>query len=76
MLVDSDLVGWSYFQGGIIETIGCMASYLVVLWANHAPFDNLYKSALTYWKDGAPPLTMSDGSIVLKYCFMHRSYIL
>lgn len=67
MLVDSDLVVWSYFQGGIIETIGCLASYLVVLWVNHAPFDNLYKSALTYWQDGAPPLTMSDGSIVHQY---------
>lgn len=64
MLVDSDLVVWSYFQGGIIETIGCLASYLVVLWSNHAPFDNLYKSAKTYWQPDAPPLTLSNGEIV------------
>lgn len=75
MLVDSDLVVWSYFQGGIIETIGCFASYLVVLWLNKAPFDDLYKSALTYWQDGAPPLTMSDGSIVMKIAMYLLSYL-
>lgn len=64
MLVDREMIIWCYFQGGIIETIGCMASYLVVLWVQHAPFDNLYKSALTYWQDGAPPLTLSNGTIV------------
>lgn len=64
MLVDFDLVFWSYCQAGIIETIGCLASYLVVLWANHAPFDNLYKSALTYWQVDAPPLELSNGTIV------------
>jgi sodium/potassium-transporting ATPase subunit alpha len=63
MLVDSDLIIWSYFQGGIIETIGCFASYLVVLWAEHVPFDMLYKSALTYWKTGAPPLTLTNGVV-------------
>lgn len=66
MLVDFDLIFWSYCQAGIIETIGCLASYLVVLWANHAPFDNLYKSALTYWQPNAPPLTLSNGEIVLR----------
>jgi len=64
VLVDSELMIWSIFQGGVIESIGCFAAYLTVLSLHHVPFDMLYGSAKTYWKAGAPDLLLTNGTIV------------
>jgi sodium/potassium-transporting ATPase subunit alpha len=63
VLVDSDLLFWAYCQGGIIETLGCFGAYFVVLALNHVPFDMLVGSAKTYWKEGAPLLRLTNGSL-------------
>lgn len=61
-LVDSELLVWSYFQGGIFVTLGCFGAYLYQLFEQSVPFDMLYNSALTYFKDGAPGFLLTDGS--------------
>jgi sodium/potassium-transporting ATPase subunit alpha len=63
VLVDSDMVFWSYGQGGVIESLGCFAAYLIVLAWYKVPFGMLLGSAKIYWKEGAPPLRLTDGSI-------------
>lgn len=63
VLVDWDLLFWSYVQGGLIESAGCFGAYLIVLALANVPFDMLVGSAKTYWKEGAPPLRLTDGSI-------------
>ena len=62
-LIDNDLLIWCYFQGGIIEAVGCFAAYLIVLAIEKVPFGILYQSALVYFKEDSPSLTLTNGSI-------------
>lgn len=62
-LIDNDLLLWCYFQGGIIEAIGCFSAYLIVLAIEKVPFDVLYQSALVYFKENSPDLLLTNGSI-------------
>lgn len=62
-LIDNDLLIWCYFQGGVIETIGCFSAYLIVLAIEMVPFGILYQSTLVYFKDTSPDLLLSNGSI-------------
>lgn len=64
VLVDSDLLFWAYCQGGLIETVGCFGAYLAVLALAKVPFRSLIGSAKTYWMEGAPPLTLTNGKVV------------
>jgi sodium/potassium-transporting ATPase subunit alpha len=63
VLIDNDLIIWSYLEGGVIEGLGCFGSYLIALAILNVPFNMLISSADTYWKTGAPPLTLTDGTI-------------
>lgn len=62
-LIDNDLLVWCYFQGGIIEAIGCFSAYLIVLAVERVPFNILYQSALVYFKETSPNLVLTNGSI-------------
>lgn len=62
-LIDNDLLVWCYFQGGIIEAIGCFSAYLIVLAVEHVPFNMLYQSALVYFKETSPDLLLTNGSV-------------
>ena len=62
VLVDNDLLLWSYLQGGLIEAVGCFAGYLIALVWLHVP---LGASSETYFKEGAPPLLLTNGQIVI-----------
>ena len=62
-LIDNDLLVWCYFQGGVIEAIGCFSAYLLVLVFERVPFNILYQSALIYFKENAPDLLLTNGSI-------------
>lgn len=62
-LIDNDMLIWCYFQGGVIEAIGCFGCYFLVLLMEHVPLGSLYNSALTYFKDTSPPLLLSDGTL-------------
>ncbi len=62
-LIDNELLVWCYFQGGIIEAIGCFGAYLIVLAVERVPFDSLYKSAEVYFKEEAPSLLLTNGSL-------------
>jgi magnesium-transporting ATPase (P-type) len=62
-LIDNELLVWCYFQGGVIEAIGCFGAYLIVLAVERVPLDSLYKSAQVYFKEGAPPLLLSNGTL-------------
>jgi sodium/potassium-transporting ATPase subunit alpha len=62
-LIDNDLLVWCYFQGGIIEAIGCFSAYLIVLAWERVPFDNLYQSALIYFKETSPDLLLTNGTL-------------
>lgn len=63
VLIDADLLFWSYFQGGLIETVGCFGAYLLVLAWYSVPFSMLLGSAKTYWKPDSPLLILSDGTV-------------
>ena len=62
-LIDNDLLVWCYFQGGIIEAIGCFLAYLIVLAVERVPFNILYQSALIYFQETSPNLLLTNGSI-------------
>jgi sodium/potassium-transporting ATPase subunit alpha len=62
-LIDSDMCLWSFFQGGVIEGIGCFSAYLIVLAWERVPMDSLYGASLTYFQEGAPPLTLTNGLV-------------
>lgn len=62
-LIDNELLAWCYLQGGVIEAIGCFSAYLIVLAVEHVPLDSLYKSAEVYFREGAPPLLLTNGTI-------------
>ena len=62
-LIDNELLVWCYFQGGVIEAIGCFGAYLIVLAIESVPFDSLYKSAEVYFKEGAPALLLTNGTL-------------
>ena len=62
-LIDNDLLLWCYFQGGMIEAIGCFSAYLIVLAIEKVPFSILYQSALVYFNDNSPDLVLTNGSI-------------
>lgn len=61
-LIDNDLLIWCYFQGGLIEAIGCFSAYLIVLAIEKVPFGILYQSALIYFKETSPNLILTNGT--------------
>lgn len=63
VLVDAELLLWSYGQGGIIEAAGCFGAYLIVLAWHQVPFSMLVGSAKTFWKPDSPPLALADGTV-------------
>lgn len=63
VLVDGDLIGWSLFQGGVIEAIGSYSAYVIALAVASVPLDILVGSASTYWKQDAPDLTLTNGQV-------------
>lgn len=62
-LIDNDLLLWCYFQGGVIEAIGCFSAYLLVLAIERVPFGILYQSALVYFKETSPDLLLTNGTL-------------
>jgi sodium/potassium-transporting ATPase subunit alpha len=67
VLVDGPLLSWAYLEIGLIETIGCMASYFVVLYRRGiTPYDAriMQKGAgspTNYWSNDATPYKGIDG---------------
>ncbi|CAO3655723.1 unnamed protein product [Mucor hiemalis] len=60
VLVDFPLLSWAYLEVGIIEAIGCMVCYFVVLWYNHiTPYD----AVIMQRGSGAPTNFFSNGPI-------------
>jgi sodium/potassium-transporting ATPase subunit alpha len=62
-LIDSDLVIWSFLEGGVIVAMGAWGAYVLTIAVEKVPFDTLYRSALVYFMDNSPPLTLSNGTI-------------
>ena len=67
VLVDNDLMLWSYFQGGLFETVGAFGAYLITFSIRRVPFSVLYKGASTYFKADAIDLVLTNGEIVKIY---------
>ena len=63
-LVDRDLLGWVYFQGGIVLCLGSFGAYLVVFWVRKVPFSQLWRTAESLYYPEAPPFALSDGTII------------
>lgn len=61
-LVDTDLVLWSFFQGGIIIAMGAWGAYILALVAKKVPLGSIYRSDITYYTNTSPPLTLTDGT--------------
>lgn len=61
VLIDNDLLIWSYFEAGVSITIGCFAAYLLALSLKSVPFDILYKTI--YFDSDSPPLQLNNGEI-------------
>lgn len=62
-LIDRDMLLWTFLQGGVIEAAGCFSAYLIVLSLEHVPLGSLYGASLTYFKEGAPPLLLTNGTV-------------
>lgn len=62
-LIDNDMLLWCYFQGGVIESIGCFSAYLAILAIERVPFGILYQSALVYFKETSPDLLLTSGAL-------------
>uniref|UniRef100_A0AC34F342 Cation-transporting P-type ATPase N-terminal domain-containing protein n=1 Tax=Panagrolaimus sp. ES5 TaxID=591445 RepID=A0AC34F342_9BILA len=52
-LVSNTLLFFSYGYGGLIQSIGCFLSYMVVFWMHDIAIKDLWMSSLDYWKEGA-----------------------
>lgn len=67
VLVDGPLLSWAYFEIGMIETIGCLVSFFVVLNSRGiSPYDSwvMQKGAgapTYYWTSDAQPYKEIDG---------------
>lgn len=64
VLVDNELLCWSYLQGGLIESAGCFGAYLAVLAWEGVPLRMLFRSAITFFKGSSPPLLLTNGTMV------------
>ncbi|PJF19048.1 HAD-like domain-containing protein [Paramicrosporidium saccamoebae] len=62
-LIDTDLIIWSFLEGGIIVALGAWGAYVVTLAVELVPFGILYRSYLTYFADNSPALTLTDGTV-------------
>ncbi|KAI8977317.1 hypothetical protein BDF20DRAFT_836135 [Mycotypha africana] len=73
VLVDLPLLSWSYLEVGIIESIGCLTAYFVVLWYNHiTPYD----AVVMQRGSGAPTYFFSDGPIYAQNYITASGYVL
>lgn len=59
-LVDSDLIIWSFFEGGLIVAAGAWGAYVIALAVLNVPLDIIYRSYLVYWQPDSPPLTLTN----------------
>ncbi|KAG9294975.1 hypothetical protein G9A89_017769 [Geosiphon pyriformis] len=67
VLVDRELLSWSYLEMGIIEAIGATLAYFVVLNHNHiSPYDarTMQKSGTSYFKGNSPDYKLSSGRTI------------
>lgn len=62
-VINTDLITWSFFQGGIINAIGSWGTYVLVIAVEHVPFSNLYKSYPTYFTETSPDLILTNGTV-------------
>ena len=63
VLVDNDSLIWCYLEGGIIETAGCFAAYLIVFVWEGVPLQLLYRSSRKYFLAGAPDIILNSGKM-------------
>lgn len=63
-LLDREMVGWVYFQGGIIEAIGCFGAYLITFAILKVPLSSLWRSVEVYFYPEAKPLTLTNGTVI------------
>lgn len=61
-LVSNALLFFSYGYGGLLQSIGCFMSYLVVFWTHNIAIKDLWMSSLTYWDEGSPDF-VSNGQV-------------
>ncbi|KAI7868896.1 hypothetical protein BDF14DRAFT_1789061 [Spinellus fusiger] len=73
VLVDLPLLSWAYLEVGIIESIGVMVTYFVVLWYNNvSPYDAVQlqqgaSSPTNYFQNGplyATPFVTASGKVL------------
>ena len=64
VLVDNDMLVWCYLQGGVIEFIGCIMTYVVVMLKNHVKLSDLFNTASKYFIDDSPPLQLSNNAFI------------
>lgn len=60
ILVDSAAVSWAYLEAGVIECIGCLVSFFIVLWDAKSPTTGLPFRISPY-----DAKTMSQGAFFL-----------
>lgn len=62
VLVDNEMLLWCFLQGGLIESVACIAGYLLTFAWYHVPIGKLAYSP--YFTKSSPTLLLTNGSIV------------
>lgn len=62
-LMDAELVRWVYFQGGIIEAIGCFGAYIITFVMRDVPLSSLWRSTNKYFYNASENLVLTTGAI-------------
>ena len=69
-LVDFRVLSWAYLQAGILECIGALCTFFVVLWFQFGISPGVARSGQIYggihWKPHSPDLITDDGSVVVR----------
>ena len=61
-LTSNSLLFYSYGYVGLIQSVCCFLAYYTVFWVHGISLSDLWMSAITYWKEGAPDF-VSNGNV-------------
>ncbi|KAE9555230.1 hypothetical protein FO519_001580 [Halicephalobus sp. NKZ332] len=61
-LISNTLLFYSYGYAGLIQSACCFLTYCSIFWMHGIAISDLWMSAMTYWKEGAPDF-VSNGNV-------------
>jgi sodium/potassium-transporting ATPase subunit alpha len=69
ILVDNEVLSWSYLEAGLIEAIGSLVTFFIVLdsWGIDISSAIAAQKAGGYFGKFSQPMTLNDGSVLVSF---------